>query len=129
MSRLTRTYSYSGQWLISAAARDIRSAITSSLSVPRLLSRRLGRVVADTDMVTSLSASSNILAMVDLPAPEGDESTIRSPRRWRVGWSMAALASGEPCPSSDRMVQRTKKVLKCCGAIHIVHCNKFGGHE
>ena len=40
VSRLTSTYSYSGQWLISPAARAIRSAITSAVSVPRLCSRR-----------------------------------------------------------------------------------------
>ena len=84
---------------------------------------RFGRVVAETEIVTSSSASSNIRAIVDLPAPDGDESTMRRPRRWRVGWSMAVLASGEPCTSSDEMVHCTKKLLKWCGAMHIVHCN------
>jgi hypothetical protein len=42
---------------------------------------------------------------------------------------MAVLASGELCASSDGMVQRTKKLLKWCGAMHIVQCNKFGGNE
>jgi len=63
--------------------------------------------------------------MVDFPAPDGEERTIKRPRRWRVGWSMTALASGKPCPSSDRMVHRTKKLLKWCNATYIVHCNKF----
>ena len=58
-----------------------------------------------------------------MPAPDGDESTIRSSRRSRVRWSMAALASAEPWPSSDRMLQRTKIPLKWCAAPYIVHCN------
>ena len=49
----------------------------------------------------------------------------------RDGWSgeasMAALASGEPWPSSGRMLQCTKFLLKWCGAMHIVQCNIFGG--
>ena len=91
------------------------------------LARALARVVAETDMVTSLSASSSIREIVDLPAPEGDERTIRRPRRWRGGWSMAALASGEPWPSSDGMVRCTKKPLKWCGAMFIVQCSIFEG--
>src|SRR5947209_15573846 len=65
--------------------------------------------------------------MVDLPAPEGDESTISRPRRRRVGWSMTTLASGKPWPSSDEMLRRTRKTLKCCGAPYIVQCNIFRG--
>jgi phasin family protein len=42
---------------------------------------------------------------------------------------MAALASGEPWPSSDQMVQRTKMHLKWCGAMHIVQCNIFEHSE
>ena len=93
---------------------------------------RLGRVVAEMDMVTSLSDSSNIRAMVDLPAPEGDDSTIRRPRRWRLpveetgsAGSMTVLASVKPFASSDGMVQCTKKPLKCCDAPYIVQCNKL----
>ena len=39
----------------------------------------------DTDIVISRSASSSMREMVVLPAPDGEERTIRSPRRWRVG--------------------------------------------
>ena len=81
------------------------------------------------DIVTSVSASSNIRAIVDLPAPDGDERTISRPRRRRaidrVGWSMAALASGEPWPSSGGLLQCTNLALKWCGAMLIVHCNIF----
>src|SRR3954463_5125323 len=76
-------------------------------------------------MLSSASKSNRLI--VDLPAPDGDERTISSPRRWRVGWSMSALASAEPCASSDRMVQCTRNLLKCCGAPYIVQCNKFRG--
>src|SRR6478736_2819312 len=86
---------------------------------------RMGRVVALTDIVILSSASRSIRLIVDFPAPEGEESTIKRPRRWRVGWSMTALASGKACPSSDGMVHCTKKLLKWCGAPYIVQCNKF----
>ncbi len=74
------------------------------------------------------SDSRSMREMVVLPAPDGEERTIRRPRRRRVGgsseWSMAALASGEPWPSSDGMVRRTKTALKLCGAPLIVQCSK-----
>src|SRR5689334_1173901 len=75
------------------------------------------------------SDSSSIREIVVFPAPDGEERTIRSPRRRRPGGSlpgsMAALASGEPWPSSDGMVRRTKTALKCCDATYIVQCSKF----
>src|SRR6185369_8626359 len=83
----------------------------------------MGRVVALTDIVMLSSASRSIRLMVDLPAPEGDDSTIRRPRRRRVEVSMSALASGEPWPSSGGLMHCTKIPLKLCGAMHIVHCN------
>ena len=186
MSRLTSTYSYSAQWLISSAARCMRSAITSSrigaaAAQPLLELGHRRRQEEDRDQILAqvagcellgalpvdveedvaalaqrlpspapwafrsdsrrrapirrtrrrrssgrtrhrrrndnrrrrsrraasaassprptwsrrLSASSSIREIVDLPAPDGEERTIRRPRRWRVGWS--AGVHGRSC--------------------------------
>jgi len=42
---------------------------------------------------------------------------------------MAALASGEACPSSGGLTHRTIFGLKCCDAALIVHCNKIPNHK
>ena len=42
---------------------------------------------------------------------------------------MAALASGEACPSSGGLTHRTIFSLKCCDAALIVHCNKIPNHN
>src|SRR3982751_6381952 len=91
------------------------------------------QVGPETYILISASASRSIREMVVLPAPEGEERTISKPRR-RRGWvsrrpSMAILASVEPCTSSDGMLHRTKKVLKWCGAMHIVQCNNLKENE
>src|SRR4051794_29648339 len=68
-------------------------------------------------MVTSLSAFSNIREIVDLPAPEGDDRTIRRPRRCRFGCSsdeasMTVLASGRAWPSSGGLMRCTRFPLE-----------------
>ena len=50
--------------------------------------------------------------------------TYCDPEVASVGLSMAALASGEPWPSSGGMMHCTKFLLKWCAAALIVHCNK-----
>src|SRR5687768_4921255 len=72
-------------------------------------------------MVMVGSSSISIRLMVDLPAPEGEESTISRPRRVRCDWSMRALAIGR---ASASMLHVRTKHLKSCAAHYIVQCNK-----
>src|SRR5688572_29447828 len=77
-------------------------------------------------MVMWGSASSSIRLMVDLPAPDGEERTISSPRRlrWgarRVGSAMRAVALAVGIPSSG-----TPNSILLCNAqkplISMTHC-------
>src|SRR3954462_11756636 len=57
-------------------------------------------------MPSSASSASNLRAMVDLPAPDGDDSTKRTPRRlkpWGSAVMLSAMrASGVPNRGASR---------------------------
>jgi hypothetical protein len=61
---------------------------------------RLGRVVTETDRVSSGSRSSSPRAMLVLPAPDGDDSTSIRPRRLMMGPLAEGLALDTVAPGT-----------------------------
>src|SRR3546814_1279220 len=68
----------------------------------------MGRVVADMDMQIWPSAFSSFRAIVDFPAPEGEERTNRRPRR--AGGSVNAMAATDSTPW-----ERSRGAYSCLG--------------
>ena len=62
-------------------------------------------MVADTDMDRSGSAASNLRAIVDLPAPEGEDRTNRTPRRLKSGMSAGMVSAMAASGRKDAFLQ------------------------